>query len=99
MKRINEKVKDIIEVRKFNSLQDFNADPAATLSAYRFTDATSELMSKWLDKISVLQSGQGHALALAGYRGVGKSHFLATLSAIATHPDLRTKISDSHVST
>ena len=97
MKRINEKVKDIVEVRKFSSLQDFNADSAATLSAYRFTDATSELMSKWLDKISQLQSGQGHALALAGYRGVGKSHFLATLAAVTGHPDLRTKIGDSHV--
>jgi hypothetical protein len=97
MKRINEKVKDIVEVRKFSSLRDFNADSAATLSAYRFTDATSELMSKWLDKISQLQSGQGHALALAGYRGVGKSHFLATLAAVTGNPDLRTRLSDSHV--
>jgi hypothetical protein len=98
MKRINEKVKDIVEVRKFQSLQDFNEDAAATLSAYRFTDATSELMSKWLDRVVSLQNGQGIALALAGYRGVGKSHFLATLAAIASHPDLRTKVTDSHVS-
>lgn len=96
MKRINEKVKDIVEVRKFESLQDFSEDAAATLAAYRFTDATSELMSKWLDRVASLQGGDGVALALAGYRGVGKSHFLATLAAIAGHPDLRTKISDTH---
>ena len=97
MKRINEKVKDIVEVRKFQSLHDFNEDAAATLSAYRFTDATAELMSKWLDRVVSLQNGEGIALALAGYRGVGKSHFLATLSAIASHPELRTKVTDSHV--
>lgn len=97
MKRINEKVKDIVEVRKFQSLQDFSEDAAATLSAYRFTDATSELMSKWLDRVVSLQNGQGVALALAGYRGVGKSHFLATLAAIASLPELRNKVADSHV--
>jgi hypothetical protein len=97
MKRINEKVKDIVEVRKFQSLRDFSEDAAATLSAYRFTDATSELMSKWLDQIVRLQGGQGSSLALAGYRGVGKSHFLATLAAIAGNPELRTKITEPHV--
>lgn len=98
MKRINEKVKDIVEVRKFQSLRDFNEDPAATLAAYRFTDATADLMKKWLDRIVALQGGQGGAMALAGYRGVGKSHFLATLSAIVGHPDLRTKLGEEHVS-
>ncbi|MDI1243768.1 MAG: ATP-binding protein [bacterium] len=98
MKRINEKVKDIVDVRKFQSLRDFSDDAAATLSAYRFTDATSELMAKWLDQIVRLQGGQGSSLALAGYRGVGKSHFLATLAAIVGYTELRTKISDPHVS-
>ena len=97
MKRINEKVKDIVDVRKFQSLRDFSEDAAATLSAYRFTDATAELMSKWLDQIVRLQGGQGSSLALAGYRGVGKSHFLATLAAIAGYPELRTKVAESHV--
>ena len=46
MKRINEKVKDIVEVRKFQSLRDFNEDPAATLAAYRFTDATADLKKR-----------------------------------------------------
>jgi len=97
MKRINEKVKDIVDVRKFQSLRDFSEDAAATLSAYRFTDATSDLMSKWLDQVVSLQGGQGSSLALAGYRGVGKSHFLATLAAIVGYPELRTKINEPHV--
>ena len=97
MKRIQEKVKDLVEVRKLFSLQDYAGDPSNTLSAYHFTDATAELMSKWLDRVSSLQGGEGGACALAGYRGVGKSHFLATLAAIAGHPELRSKISDAHV--
>jgi hypothetical protein len=97
MKRIQEKVKDLVEVRKLFSLPDYAGNPAETLAAYHFTDATSELMSKWLDRVSSLQSGEGVACALAGYRGVGKSHFLATLGAIAGIPELRNKISDAHV--
>ena len=97
MKRINEKVKDIVEVRKFLSLRDFTEDAAATLEAYRFTEATSELMTKWLYRIVDLQNGEGSALALAGYRGVGKSHFLAAVAAIGSQPELRTKIGDEHV--
>ena len=97
MKRINEKVKDIVDVRKFQSLRDFSEDAGATLSAYRFTDATADLMTKWLGQIVRLQGGQGSSLALAGYRGVGKSHFLATLAAIAGYPELRTKVTDPHV--
>src|SRR5688572_4517080 len=98
MKRIQEKVKDLVEVRKLYNLHGYAASPAETLAAYHFTDATAELMSKWIDRITALQGGEGMACALAGFRGVGKSHFLATLGAIAALPELRTKISDSHVS-
>ena len=98
MKRIQEKVKDLVEVRKLFSLRDYAGNPAETLSAYHFTDATAELMSKWLDRVSSLQGGEGIACALAGYRGVGKSHFLATLGSIAGLPELRNRISDAHVS-
>ena len=98
MKPIHEKVKDIVEVRSYESLRDFTADPAKTLSSYHFTDVTAELMAKWLDQISTVQVHNGSARALAGYRGVGKSHFLATLGALAAHPDLRTRIGESHVS-
>ena len=97
MKRIQEKVKDLIEVRPYKILQDFTADAAQTLAIYHFTDFTSELMSKWLDKISSIQFQNGAAFALAGYRGVGKSHFLATIGAIVSHVELRSRIPDQHV--
>lgn len=99
MKRIQEKVKDIVEVRDFRSLQDFIADPAQTLSNYHFTDVTSDLMAKWLDRAASVQVESGAACALAGYRGVGKSHFLAALGAILSNPELRSRVTDSHVST
>src|SRR5687768_6076243 len=97
MKRILDKVKDIVEVRPFRRIRDFTADPADTLSSYRFTDATADLMAKWLDGVSAVHPGSGAAYALAGYRGVGKSHFLATLGALAASPDLRGSVSESHV--
>lgn len=98
MRRIQEKVKDLVEVRSYRSLQDFIADPAQTLSAYHFTDITAEMMSKWLDRLVEIHPFGGQAKALAGYRGVGKSHFLATLGAIVSHPELRSRITDSFVS-
>lgn len=98
MKRINEKVKDLIEVRNFKSLQDFFKDPTETLSAYQFTETTADMMAKWLDRVSDVQPDTGHSLALAGYRGVGKSHFLAAFGAILTQPELRSRIADNHVS-
>lgn len=97
MKRIQDKVKDIVEVRPFRSIRDFTADPAETLSNYYFTDATADLMAKWLDGISSVQSGRGVTYALAGYRGVGKSHFLATLGGLVSSPDLRGRVSETHV--
>ncbi|MGI8469451.1 MAG: DUF6079 family protein [Pyrinomonadaceae bacterium] len=97
MKRIQEKVKDLVEVHTYQSLQEFISDPTQTLSAYHFTDATSEMMGKWIDALVEIQPHAGAAKALAGYRGVGKSHFLATLGAIAAHPELRSRITDMHV--
>ena len=97
MKRIQEKVKDIVDVRSHESLRDFAADPAKTLSAYYFTDSTAELMAKWLDRVSNVGPGNGAALALAGYRGVGKSHFLSAFGAFVSFPELRSRVSDSHV--
>ncbi len=96
MKRIQEKVKDLIEVLPYKNLQDFISDPSRTLAAYHFTDATSDLMANWLDKIAAMSGKKGAANALAGYRGVGKSHFLATLGAILSHPELRSRLTDSH---
>lgn len=94
MKRIQEKVKDLVEVRSYRSLNDFLSDSAQTLAAYHFTDVTAEMMAKWLDKVSDVQFQTGAAKALAGYRGVGKSHFLATLGAIVSHPELRSRVTD-----
>ncbi len=98
MKRIQEKVKDIVEVRRYESLKDFTADPAATLKNYFFTDLTADLMSKWLQAVTRVSPEGGSAFALAGYRGVGKSHLLATLGAIISQPELRSRISDPLVS-
>ncbi|MCV4677066.1 hypothetical protein OFC08_29705, partial [Escherichia coli] len=44
-----------------------------------------------------MYEGSGVAVALAGYRGVGKSHFMAVFAALTGTPELRTKVSDSHV--
>ncbi len=97
MSRINEKVKDLIEVRSYTSLLDFGADPGDTLGGYHFTDITSQLMATWLDALVDLQSSRKNAKALAGYRGVGKSHFLAAFGGIVGHPELRSGIQDAHV--
>ncbi|MEK7857411.1 MAG: hypothetical protein AAB288_15070, partial [Acidobacteriota bacterium] len=78
-------------------IRDFTADQVETLSNYHITDATADLKAKRLDGISAVQRGRGAAYALAGYRGVGKSHFLATLGALASSPDLRERVSESHV--
>lgn len=99
MRRIQEKVKDLVEIRSYKSISDFTIDPAQTLSIYHFTDFTAELMAKWLDKVVEVEDQSGMTKALAGYRGVGKSHFLATIGAIVSHPELRSRITDGYVST
>ncbi|REJ78855.1 MAG: ATP-binding protein [Acidobacteria bacterium] len=99
MSSANEKVKDLLEVRSFNALKDFHSVPSATLETYRFTDITAGLMASWLDSVSRAGAGHGSKKALAGYRGVGKSHFLAAFGAILANPDLRGNLTDSHVAT
>lgn len=98
MRRIQEKIKDLVDIRPYQSLRNFINNPSETLTAYHFTDATSELMAKWLDAVSDIRGNIGTAKALAGYRGVGKSHFIAAFGAIISKPELRSRISDSHVS-
>lgn len=98
MSRVQEKIKDLIEVHPYKSLKDFTAEPSETLSGYHFTDITSNLMVKWLDTLVSIDRIDGQAKALAGYRGVGKSHFLATFAAIISKPELRSTITDQHVS-
>ncbi|HKS26323.1 MAG TPA: hypothetical protein VJS44_00825, partial [Pyrinomonadaceae bacterium] len=70
------------------------------LAAYHFTDATSDLLARWLDALADLPRSRGTARALAGLRGVGKSHTLAVFAALASMPELRTAgVSDAHVAT
>lgn len=97
MKRVAEKVKDLVEICPFTYLHDFAADPGQTLGGYHFTDITADLMAKWIDRVAVVRPGNGSASALAGFRGVGKSHFLSVLGAMITRPDLRSRITDPHV--
>ncbi len=97
MKRIQEKIKDLVDVRPYKRLNNYLEDPAQTLSSYYFTDDTAGLMAVWLDSVSDVQAASGEARALAGYRGVGKSHFLATLGAIVSQPELRSRVTEAHV--
>lgn len=99
MKRVQEKVKDLVDVRTYETVKNYATDMAATVAAYRFTDVTSDLMAKWLDEIvELMHRNGGTARALAGNRGVGKSHFLSVLGALTAHPELRNRITDQHVS-
>jgi hypothetical protein len=98
-RRGNEKIKDFVEPQSFEELQDFTKDPALTLSSYHFTDATSDLLARWLDTLADLPRGKGTARALAGLRGVGKSHTLAVFGTIAGYPQLRQSIQNQHVAT
>ena len=98
MKRTQDKIKDLVEPQEFDDVRDFAANPARALAAYRFTDATSDLLARWLDVLADLPRGRGAAHALAGMRGVGKSHTLATLGALVAAAERpHTQITDAHV--
>ncbi len=99
MKRTQDKIKDLVEPQSFEQIGNLAADPARALAAYRFTDVTSDLLARWLDALSGLPRGQGAAYALAGARGVGKSHTLAVFGALAGSERLRSGVSDAHVAT
>ncbi|MDT5268651.1 MAG: hypothetical protein QOH49_837 [Acidobacteriota bacterium] len=97
MKRIQDKIKDLVEPQSFEQVGNFAEDPAQALAAYRFTDVTSDLLSRWLDALAELPAGTGAARALAGARGVGKSHTLAVFGALAGSERLRQTVEDAHV--
>jgi hypothetical protein len=97
MKRIQDKIKDLVEPQSFEQVGNFAEDPAQALAAYRFTDVTSDLLSRWLDALASLPPGGGAAHALAGPRGVGKSHTLAVFGALAGSERLRSTVEDAHV--
>ncbi|HMF57952.1 MAG TPA: hypothetical protein VK619_16535 [Pyrinomonadaceae bacterium] len=99
MKRQQEKIKDLVEPQAFDEVQSYASEPARALAAYRFTDATSDLLGRWLDALADLPKTRGAARSLAGLRGVGKSHTLAAFAALCSLPDLRNSIPDAHVAT
>jgi hypothetical protein len=99
LKRLQEKIKDLVEAQALAELQNYADDPALALASYFFTDATSDLFARWLDALAELSHKQGTARALAGLRGVGKSHMLAAFGALAAFPELRSSVEDAHVST
>jgi hypothetical protein len=99
LKRAQEKIKDLVEPRAFAEVQNYSDDPARALDSYFFTDATSDLFARWLDVLAGLSPQGGTARALAGFRGVGKSHMLAAFGALASLPELRRSVADAHVAT
>jgi hypothetical protein len=99
MKLSQGKIRDFVEPQAYDEVQDLASDPARALAAYRFTDATSDLLARWLDALADLQRGHGAARALAGLRGVGKSHTLAAFAALVSDADLRATLADAHVAT
>jgi hypothetical protein len=99
MKRAQDKIKDFVEPQAFDEVQNYSHDPARALAAYHFTDATSDLLARWLDALADLPRGRGAARALAGLRGVGKSHTLAAFGALSAQPELRSTVTDAHVAT
>ena len=99
MKLSQGKIKDFVEPQAYDEVHDFAADPARALAAYCFTDATSDLLARWLDALADLPRGHGAGRALAGLRGVGKSHTLAAFAALVSQPTLRATVSDAHVAT
>ncbi len=99
MKRAQEKIKDLVETRAFTEVHNYSDDPARSLDSYLFTDATSDLFARWLDALADLKPNQGTARALAGSRGVGKSHMLAAFGALASLPEYRRSVADAHVAT
>ncbi|HEX8845204.1 MAG TPA: hypothetical protein VF791_11200 [Pyrinomonadaceae bacterium] len=98
MKRAQEKIKDLVDALALAELQNYADDPARALKSYLFTDSTSDLFARWLDDLAELSHNLGTARALAGLRGVGKSHMLAAFGALAAFPELRSTVRDTHVS-
>ncbi|MCC6824250.1 MAG: hypothetical protein IT172_00705 [Acidobacteria bacterium] len=94
MNRIEQKVKDVVDVRKHGTVSDFSLDPINTIASYHFTDATAELMAKWISRVCGLTDASGSANALAGFRGVGKSHFLGTFGWLLANADMRPRVQD-----
>jgi hypothetical protein len=97
MKRAPDKIKDFVQPQAFDEVRNYTNDPSRSLAAYHFTDATSDLLGRWLDALADLPRNRGTARALAGLRGVGKSHTLAVFAALSAFPDLRQNVGEAHI--
>jgi hypothetical protein len=97
MKRAPDKIKDFVQPQAFDEVRNYTNDPSRSLAAYHFTDATSDLLGRWLDALADLPRNRGTARALAGLRGVGKSHTLAVFAALSAFPDLRQTVGEAHI--
>lgn len=97
MKRAPDKIKDFVQPQAFDEVRNYTNDPSRSLAAYHFTDATSDLLGRWIDALASLPRSRGTARALAGLRGVGKSHTLAVFAALAAFPDLRPTVGEAHI--
>ncbi len=104
MRRTSGKIKDFVEAQAFETIGDYALDTRRALAAYRFTEATADLLARWLDALADLPrnpaagaAGKHAARALAGVRGAGKSHALAAFSAMLAHADVRATLADAHV--
>ncbi len=64
MKRIQDKIKDLVDPQSFEQVGNYVEDPAQALAAYRFTDVTSDLLSRWLDALADLPAGTRRGRAL-----------------------------------
>src|SRR4051812_14866145 len=99
MSRIGPKIGDLVDVRRLEFVAEPYLAPDLAISSYHFTDITADLMTTWLSSVGDVCPGQGKARALAGFRGSGKSHFLAAVAGILAKPELRSQIGDLHVRT
>lgn len=97
MKRIQEKVKDLIEVRGHKDFRLMIENPGEALFSYHFTEMTSSMLASWLDAVASTTQGSGHVRLVAGNRGIGKSHLLSAFSAIVSQTEIRARIPDSRV--
>jgi hypothetical protein len=93
----SEKVKDLIEAMPFKNISSDQKDPEVIVESYKFTPLTSDLMSIWLKRIAGFEPGGPGCFAVAGKRGVGKSHFLSAFAAICADSRSRMSIGDEHI--
>jgi hypothetical protein len=97
MQKRLKKVRDLVEVRSIGGSQYEQNDLSAVVESYKFTPITSDLMSQWLKRLGELGSNEKTCFALAGKRGVGKSHFLSTFAALCEDPATRALVTDNLV--